>query len=120
DRSDGAPELDLPSDQPHGIADTNHEHRPACRPTRPTFMDRALADLASATEDVQQAIEEVGKPLPEEESERAAIYRARIERLVQDAAAWGAKLGSGRKDRAPRLTIEWEGDQPHLRMPRLH
>lgn len=76
-----------------------------------------LAELAEATEDVQQAIEEVGKPLPEEESERDATYRARIERLVQDAAEWGIKLGAlGWDTAAPILTIEWEGNQPHLQV----
>lgn len=76
-----------------------------------------LADLAEATEDVQQAVEEVGKPLPEDETERAAAYRSRIERLVQDAVAWGTKLGEqGWNNAQPSLKIEWDGDQPRLRL----
>jgi hypothetical protein len=48
DRSGGVHALDLPSDHPHGIPRTNHERWLACRPPRPTFMDRALiADAAS-------------------------------------------------------------------------
>jgi hypothetical protein len=76
-----------------------------------------LAELAEAKEDVQQAIEEVGKPLPDEEDERLAIYRSRMERLVRDAVAWGKKLGSlGWEQKFPSVEIEWNGDQPHLRL----
>lgn len=70
-----------------------------------------LADLAEARNDVQTAIDDVAKPLPEEESERTATYRSRIQRLVDEAVEFGQKVGPSTN---ARLWIDWESDPPRI------
>ncbi|GAB3990182.1 hypothetical protein GCM10029978_117380 [Actinoallomurus acanthiterrae] len=74
-----------------------------------------LAELAAATDDVELAVQEAAAPLPEDEEEREAAQRSRIERLMSDAASLGFHLAQRRPyGPAPQFRINWDGDHPVL------
>ncbi|MFE9099544.1 hypothetical protein [Actinomadura geliboluensis] len=74
----------------------------------------AEAELAEAEQDVQEALHEAARPLPAGDAAQPA-HRARIERVVQDAAMWGFRLRESGVEHFPETRISWAGeDRPRL------
>jgi hypothetical protein len=72
------------------------------------------AKLADAANDVQETLEEIAQPLPPGDDASTA-YRARIERVVQDATMWGFRLRDTGVTQFPKIRILWaDRDRPRL------
>jgi hypothetical protein len=76
-----------------------------------------LEGLAEAAQGVQKALEEAARPLPLDREEAEKERKTRIERLMQNAVAWGTHMGRAAEAAevaAPKPKVLWEGMEPTL------